>query len=168
MRVAILSYNFAKYLNLEDDLCYSLKIGALLHDLGKFYLNYELLYKESKLSQEEFILIKSHILCDFEKYISDNLVGNCIKYHHEKINSKGYIGLSYSSIPQEAHIISIIDTFDAMSNKRCYRKEPVKMNDIINELKGLSGIHYNSYYCNSFIDFIKENSRLLDYLKTIQ
>jgi putative nucleotidyltransferase with HDIG domain len=102
-----------------------LRISSLLHDIGKVNISIHTLQKKGKLSREEYEEIKRHPT--FGAEIATSLefpdeITNPILYHHERIDGKGYPkGLSGREIPLLARIISIADTFDALTTNRSYR-----------------------------------------------
>lgn len=103
-----------------------LYISGLLHDIGKIGVPEEILTKPGRLTDDEYDKMKAHTtkgaeilsaLTDFEDCIDG------VKYHHERYDGKGYPeGLSGDAIPIIAAVISVGDTFDAMTTDRSYRK----------------------------------------------
>jgi HD-GYP domain-containing protein (c-di-GMP phosphodiesterase class II) len=103
-----------------------LQVAAVLHDIGKIGVPDDILHKPSKLNPREEKLIQRHpsIGADIVSHIRGlrDLIGG-IKYHHERYDGKGYPeGLKAEQIPIMARIISVADTFDAMTSDRPYRK----------------------------------------------
>ncbi|MBN2040433.1 MAG: HD domain-containing protein [Spirochaetes bacterium] len=103
----------------------SMLLGAFLHDIGKMKLDKQLLNKRGKLDVTEYQKMKRHPQLGYEiiKNIdaSNKIVQQCILFHHEKFNNKGYYGLPYENLPLYPKIISICDVFDALTSKRPYR-----------------------------------------------
>lgn len=104
----------------------SLRISSLLHDIGKINIHQELLSKEGKLTEEEYNLIKKHSKsgADLARELDypDHIVEN-ILYHHERFDGRGYPnGIVGKEIPIYSKIISLADTFDALTSNRSYRK----------------------------------------------
>ncbi len=105
--------------------------ASALHDLGKISIPDAILLKPGKLTPEEFETMKSHSNrgCEILKlapldwsaeYLQTSL--DICKYHHEKYDGKGYPeGLKGDEIPISAQIVSVVDCFDALINKRCYK-----------------------------------------------
>ena len=117
-----------------------LLLAALLHDIGKIKTPDYVLNKDSKLTTEEWEIMKKHPK-DGMEIIKNTIfygVGNWILYHHEMIDGKGYYGLKDKEIPIESKIITIADTFSALRTYRIYR--PAKSIDetieILEETKG--------------------------------
>jgi HD-GYP domain-containing protein (c-di-GMP phosphodiesterase class II) len=100
--------------------------GALLHDIGKLAIPYEILRKEGELSQEEWGIIKSH------PNLAEELLGNIdyikpalsiARSHHENWDGTGYPRkLKGEQIPLHARIFSVVDNWDALTTDRPYRK----------------------------------------------
>jgi HD-GYP domain-containing protein (c-di-GMP phosphodiesterase class II) len=104
----------------------SLRISALLHDIGKIGVPEKVLNKKSPLKDSDWQAIKTHpatgesILAPI-KDLKDVILG--VKYHHERFDGNGYpYGLKGAKIPLIAAIISVADAFDAMITDRPYRK----------------------------------------------
>jgi cyclic di-GMP phosphodiesterase len=100
--------------------------GAFLHDIGKIATPDRVLLKKTRLTGEEYALMKQHPI------VGDNLcstvrslegVRPIIRFHHERVDGRGYPdGLSGDEIPLLARIVSIVDVFDALTTDRPYRK----------------------------------------------
>ena len=136
MRVAEYTRIIASHMNFDEESLEKLHFAATLHDIGKIGIPDTVLNKPGKLTESEFNIIKMHttigadILKNIEtiKYASD-----IARYHHERYDGKGYPdGLSGESIPLEARIVAIADTYDAMTSKRIYRRK-ILSSDIIRE-----------------------------------
>ncbi|MBM6617594.1 HD-GYP domain-containing protein [Bacillus suaedaesalsae] len=102
-----------------------LRISSLLHDIGKVNIPIDILQKKGKLTEKEYEEIKKHPTFGAEIAISLEFpeeITEPILYHHERMDGKGYPhGLKGESIPLLARIISIADTFDALTTNRSYR-----------------------------------------------
>lgn len=127
IRVANLSYNLATLLNLSKKQLNSIFKSALYHDIGKNYLNYNILNKKDKLTEEEFNHIKKHSIYGYKnaKYYGLNKMESLnILHHHENYDGSGYpSNLKGEDIPLGSRIIRICDVYDALTSKRPYRKE---------------------------------------------
>ena len=126
-RVAKYSVWIAKRLNLNETLCQELFKAALLHDIGKIGIPDAILLKRSRLTDEEFDIIKQHtvigasILSNMEPKESMQYAIETARSHHEKMNGKGYPdGLTSGEIPLFAKIVGVADAFDAMTTVRPY------------------------------------------------
>ncbi len=124
-RVAEYSVLIGKSLNLSEEELKTLKIGGLFHDIGKIGVPDSILLKESRLDDEEYSQIKNHPLIGVHILSNATIFQDIIpivKHHHERFDGKGYPSqLSGKDIPYLARIVSIADSFDAMTSKRSYR-----------------------------------------------
>ncbi|MGZ3694366.1 MAG: HD domain-containing phosphohydrolase [Bdellovibrionota bacterium] len=125
-RVALFSVLIAKHMGLSKEEIYEVQLSATLHDIGKIGIDDKVLKKPAALDKEEWEHMKQHpelgyrILCDVSsmKTITDGM-----RFHHERPDGLGYpLGLKGEEIPMVARIISVADTFDAMTSNRPYRK----------------------------------------------
>lgn len=99
--------------------------AGLLHDIGKIRIPVEIINKESKLTDEEYNIIKVHPVTGYHilRGISGSkLIAICAKYHHERYDGRGYPnGLVGEKIPEAARILGVADAYDAMTSNRSYR-----------------------------------------------
>lgn len=121
------SVSLAKAINLPDKEVERIKLGALLHDIGKIGIPEDVLTKPSRLTDEEFKIIQQHPTIGVEKILEPNPLLHdlipIVKYHHEQWNGKGYpCGLKEEEIPLAARIVAIADTYHALISDRPYRK----------------------------------------------
>lgn len=125
-RVRELATGLAQYMALSADDIDKIGVAAVLHDIGKIGIPTDILVKPSRLTDEEYELIKEHPT--FTKRILENISGFSqvveIAYqHHEYYNGRGYPeGVSGEAIHLESAIIAVADAFDAMTADRSYRK----------------------------------------------
>jgi HD-GYP domain-containing protein (c-di-GMP phosphodiesterase class II) len=124
-RVSTLAMMIAEAMGLSPEEKESLSWSSILHDIGKIGMLDQILTKQGKLTQEEFLHMKEHpekgyrILLPIEQ-LNESLSG--IRHHHERFDGTGYpLGLKGEKIPLNARIIAIADTFDAMTSDRSYR-----------------------------------------------
>ena len=121
------SVALAKAINLPDKEVERIKLGALLHDIGKIGIPEYVLTKPDKLTPEEFKIIQQHPSIGVQKILEPNPLLHdlipIVKYHHEQWNGKGYpCGLKEEEIPLAARIVAIADTYHALISDRPYRK----------------------------------------------
>ena len=125
-RVAEFSAGIARELGLTDDEVEIVQRAATLHDLGKIGVNDGVLRKPGRLSDDEFALIRAHAANGYEilkAAPSFEALLPGIRHHHERYDGRGYPdGLSGSGIPLLARILSVADSYDAMTTDRIYRK----------------------------------------------
>lgn len=116
-----------------------LYIGALLHDIGKVTIPETILKKSSKLTTSEYEIIKTHPQAGIEVLESvfpetPLEIKDMILHHHERIDGEGYpSNLKGNEIPYLARILSVIDSYDAMTSNRCYQKR-LTLGHTMNEL----------------------------------
>ena len=159
-RVVIYAKKFATYLQMKDKDKKELLLGAYLHDIGKLEISKELLTKREKLSESEFNILRQHptLGSDLVSSIKEfAYVIPLIKYHHEKYDGTGYPSkLKGDDIPYLARILTIIDSFDAMTSKRPYniRKD---YKQAIGELEKCAGSHFDPELVYKFIDMLQND-----------
>lgn len=113
-------------IGLDEDKLETIRIGALIHDIGKICVDLTILHKPGKLNRNEFEQIKQHPIlgeqiCSPLKALHD--AGIIVRCHHEKLDGSGYPdGLSGDQISLETRIVTIADIFDALTTERSYRK----------------------------------------------
>lgn len=117
----------ARAINLPEDEVQRIKLGALLHDVGKIGIPENVLKKPDKLSDEEWNIMKQHPVIGAEKVLAPNEALRdlipMVKYHHERIDGKGYPEhLKGEEIPLAARIVAVADTYHALISDRPYRK----------------------------------------------
>lgn len=125
VRVAKYSCMIAKRLGYTEDELTQIEFAALLHDIGKIGIPEGIINKTSRLTDEEYRIIKAHpsiggSILQAITEIPDIAIG--ARYHHERYDGKGYPeGLAGDEIPEIARIIGVADTYDAMTSNRSYR-----------------------------------------------
>lgn len=125
-RVSQYATFLAERIGLNDKQLENIRIGALIHDIGKIAINLNILNKEELLTEEEKFQIALHPelgeqICSPLKAMSD--ISTIIRHHHEKLDGSGYPdGLKGDEISIEVRIVSIADIFDALTTDRSYRK----------------------------------------------
>lgn len=160
-RVAKYSKMFAKKLGRSDDEVEQIHNIALLHDIGKISIPDHILNKPGKLSDDEYEIMKSHSQKGYE-ILKDITIAPELalgaKYHHERIDGKGYpMGLKGDEIPEIAKIIAVADTFDAMYSTRPYRKK-MKLEDVAAEIKRCAGTQLSEKVVKVFLELVDEGA----------
>jgi len=124
-RVSELSVAIAKEMGLPKEQIEGLRLGALIHDIGKIQIPLEILSKPGKLNELEYQIIKTHPRAGYEiiKHIDFPWpIAEMILQHHERMDGSGYpMGLKNGEIILEARIIAVADVVEAMSSHRPYR-----------------------------------------------
>ena len=124
MNVGNLCGRLCQYLNLNSEFTVYCITSGYLHDIGKSKVPYEILSKPTRLTDEEFEIIKKHTTYGYEMCIKDAHLrpfADGVLYHHEALNGTGYPQkLTAEKIPIVARIIRVADEYDALTTKRHY------------------------------------------------
>ena len=153
-RVLAFSLAIAKYMNLSTGEIENLKVAAILHDIGKIGVEDKILRKKETLTEEEYREMQKHPIVGAEiighiKQLKDVIPG--MRYHHERADGKGYPeGLKGVTIPLIARIISVADTYDAMTTNRPYHNALDEAKAIA-ELKRCTGLQFEKDVVEAFI-----------------
>ena len=153
-RVSRFSVATAEGLGLEDDEIEKVRVSALLHDVGKISIDDNILKKPGALDDREYKIMKTHPQKGYKimsqiPAMREFLPG--MYMHHEMINGEGYPqGLKGDEIPMQALIVSVADTFDAMTTDRPYQKG-LDLETALTRLKALVGIRYDARVVAAFI-----------------
>ena len=124
-RVSAVSLAIGRCMLLDDAQLEVLRLGALLHDIGKIGISDEVLMKPGPLTPEEYELIKQHPdvgarILRSVPFLEPHIT--IVELHHERPDGKGYPhGLRGTEIPLLASIVHVADAFDAMTSARAYR-----------------------------------------------
>ena len=158
-RVSQYSLAIAKRLGYSEEKCENLRQMALLHDIGKIGIPDAILNKPGKLTDEEYEIMKTHVIRGGEILKDFTMIDNVsvgALYHHEKYDGSGYChGLKGEQIPLDARIIGIADAFDAMTANRVYRKK-LDLDFVIAELKRCSGTQFDPKLVDILLALIDE------------
>lgn len=125
-RVSIYCSAIAKEMTKSYEEMEGMRIGGLLHDIGKIAIDRSVINKASRLTKAELIELNSHSVIGYEILSKVKLpwigIPQMARNHHERIDGKGYPdGLKNNQIPLESKIMSLADSFDAMTTDRPYR-----------------------------------------------
>ena len=151
-------------LHLGEKQIESLKYASLLHDTGKIDIPDAILTKTTKLTSEEYDIIKKHPLKGAQILRPLQIlrpVIPIIMHHHEKYNGTGYPShLKGEQIPLGARIMSVADAFEAMVYGRPYRQR-MDIDSAIREIKKKSGTQFDPKIVEAFLKVIKKfNKRI--------
>lgn len=170
MNVGLLCNVFADWLDFDEEEKKTLTVAGILHDIGKTRIPLEIIQKPSRLSEEEYQIIKKHTEYGFA-ILTENKLDYHIRYtalqHHERNDGSGYpLGLVDAHIDEYAKIVSIVDVYDAMTSPRVYRG-PTCPFDVINLFEQEGFQKYDSRYIMIFLrriaeSYLNENVRLSD------
>ena len=124
-QVSRLAHAMAGEMQLDPNICESIRIAGVLHDIGKLSIPAEILSKPGKLSNAEFAIIKRHpeVGSDILKTIEFPWpICGIVSQHHERLDGSGYPGgLTGENICLEAKILAVADVVEAMASHRPYR-----------------------------------------------
>ncbi|MFC4354268.1 HD domain-containing phosphohydrolase [Chryseomicrobium palamuruense] len=161
-RVAEYAVKIARKLRVSTNVLNRITESAYLHDIGKIDIPAEILNKPGKLTKEEFDVVKRHPE-DGAKMLEGTMYESLkpiLEQHHERLDGSGYPrGLKEDEILLEAKIIAVSDTFDAMTEDRAYRNA-YSAEYAMNEIKRLSGIHYDPSVVEAFEQVLKEDGKI--------
>jgi HD-GYP domain-containing protein (c-di-GMP phosphodiesterase class II) len=158
LRVSELSLGIANNMGLSADLLYDLHIGSLLHDVGKIGIPDRVLMKPSKLSLDEYEIIKTHPTIGATIIGQVRLLHNAlgaIEEHHERLDGSGYPrGLQGEEVSLMGRIVAVADVFDAMSTDRPYRRAyPVQ--EVLTYLQNRSADLFDPACVDALIEYIR-------------
>lgn len=170
IRIGRYSALIVKKLGISDIKPKDILYAAPMHDIGKIGIPDNILLKPSKLTDEEFDIVKSHTIIGAKILSNSNakiimLAEQIALSHHEKWNGQGYPnGLSGEDIPLAARIVAIVDVFDALTSKRPYKKTfPVEV--ALNIMKKERGQHFDSDLLNIFLTNIDRVLKIMGSVK---
>ncbi|MBR0518759.1 HD-GYP domain-containing protein, partial [bacterium] len=134
------------------------KDAGFLHDVGKVYIPKEILNKPTKLTDEEFEIVKQHPIVG-EKMLSGIQglahVLPVVRHHHERWDGQGYPDkIGGEEIPYKARIISVCDAFDALVSDRPYR-QGMSLKEAMAEIKAGSGSQFDPVITEVFLKMVK-------------
>ncbi|WP_374016318.1 HD-GYP domain-containing protein [Paenibacillus thiaminolyticus] len=171
--VAYYAVCIAMEMKLKRKQCGHIYIGGLLHDIGKIGVPEAILNKPSKLTKEEYEVIKQHPVIGYEmvKHISffeKNGVLDMILFHHERYDGTGYPhGLQGTDIPLAARIMAVADSFDVMTSRRVYRHE-ADIRYALDEIRKHKGTQFDPDIADVFIQIVeREGERILSHPRNI-
>jgi putative nucleotidyltransferase with HDIG domain len=145
-RVVVYAEAIGQEMALQEDELQALRTAALLHDIGKLAVPEHIISKPGRLTEEEFEKMNTHTLVGAE--IQERVrfpypVVPIVRSHHERWNGSGYPdGLKGEEIPVGARILAVVDSFDALSSDRQYRRA-LSRQDALDVIKKNSGILYD-------------------------
>ncbi len=159
-RVSAYAVLIGEKLGLSETELKTLKVGGLFHDIGKIGIPDNILLKNGKLTDEEYEQIKNHPSIGAHILSRSKIFEEIIPivlYHHERYDGGGYPeGLKGEEIPYLARIITVADSFDAMTTKRPYRNS-LSIEKVKKELKNNAGTQFDPELIKTFIEIIENN-----------
>ena len=152
-RVSFYAHQLARYSGKDEAFCELVRVAGLFHDIGKLSIPDEVLLKPSFLTDREIDIIRSHsangaellsALSQFQHILP------AVRSHHERIDGSGYPDhLSGDEIPEEARLIAVVDTFDAMTSDRQYRSALI-LQRALQELDYCRGKQLDAKFVDAF------------------
>lgn len=130
--------------------------ASMMHDIGKLMIPEEILNKPGKLTDEEYSIVKNHVL--YGEALLHNTTGEIMEIartialqHHERWDGKGYLGMKEDEIAYVSRLMALADVFDALSASRCY-KEGWTLSQTYNEIALGSGTQFDPQVVELFKD----------------
>lgn len=175
MRVTEYALMLGAAMELTESELLVLRRAAQFHDIGKIVIDLSCIQKPGKLTDEEWVLIRKHPsvganiieplgFMEREQFI--------IRHHHERLDGKGYPdGVTGDILDDLTKIITVVDSYDAMTSRRNYRKN-MTMTQAVEELYRCSGFQFESnmvdYFSRSIVDFTpKKGAFSEEYLENL-
>ncbi|MDR0549616.1 MAG: HD-GYP domain-containing protein [Deltaproteobacteria bacterium] len=159
LNVSVLSIASGKTLGLSDKELKILGLGTMFHDLGKCRIPAFILNKPSKLTDEEFVIMRNHAALSAEILIEqklpvDDLVIKVARHHHERMDGSGYPdNLKGADIPHLATICGLSDVYDALTSDRVYHKGMLP-HEALKFIYGLRGTHFQPEWVDRFVQSV--------------
>ena len=144
--VAVLSISIGQSLGLDELRLARLARAALLHDIGKRHVPVEILQKPGMLTEDEWEIIRRHPMTGHRALVDAGLLveARIVLHHHERVDGGGYpTGRAGEDIPLESRILSVADSFDAMTSERPYRRA-MSVDAAIAELRSHAGTQFDT------------------------
>ncbi|MFP5223177.1 MAG: HD-GYP domain-containing protein [Acidobacteriota bacterium] len=158
LNVAMFSILFGQYIGLGQNNLMVLGLSGLFHDIGKILIPERILKKPQKLTAAEYAEIKRHPTHSRDMLLRQkNIPADVIRTvyeHHEQFSGGGYPqGLRYNQIGRASSLISIVDTFDALTTDRCYSKA-LHAHKALSIIFNLRGSSFSPVLVDRFVKFI--------------
>jgi putative nucleotidyltransferase with HDIG domain len=165
-RVCEVSMMIGERMGLNSEALEELRVGTILHDIGKIGVPDSILNKPGRLTDEEFLIMKSHPVIGYEICsplgLSEGVL-MIIRNHHEKLDGTGYPdGLKGGELPLSLRIVCVADAFDAMSSRRPYR-DVMAMSRVIAELSAGAGVQFDPVVVEMLKDLLSTEQMRICY-----
>ena len=159
-RVALYSRMIADRMGFDKDQRNKIHRMGLLHDIGKIGIPDEIINKPSKLTDEEYDIIKSHTTQGYSilsRIDSFPELAQAARWHHERLDGTGYPdGLKGDEVPLEVRIISVADSYDTMTSNRSYRKF-LPQEVARSEIEKYAGTQFDPAVAKAMLEIIDED-----------
>ncbi len=159
-RVSLLAAAIAEEMGLPEERVTGIRVGGMIHDIGKIHIPTEILSKPGKLNPLEFDIIKTHSEAGSDILKETTFpwpIEQMVRQHHEKLDGSGYPGgLKGEDILLEARIIAVADVIEAMSSHRPYRPA-LGMDAALEEIRRHRGTLYDENVVDSCLRVIEKH-----------
>ncbi|RKP49842.1 HD-GYP domain-containing protein [Cohnella endophytica] len=163
--VANYARSIAKEMGLSQKETDSIYLAGLIHDIGKIGTPDHILQKESRLTEEEYEIMKEHsengyeIIKNMER-LQELGIAAMVRHHHERPDGKGYpAGLQGEAIPLGARILGVADAYDAMTTNRSYRQK-LAIETAAGELRKHSGTQFDPAATSALLTVLIREDKL--------
>lgn len=165
-RVGDLAEELGEGLGLSKSETELLRVGGMLHDIGKLFVPNEILDSPgTKLTEKEWEMIHDHTYRGYDILQQSPELTEIASFallHHENWDGNGYpIGLSGNEIPRLVRIVAVADVWDAVRNDRSYQ-DAKSVDEAKAVLRESAGIHLDPNLVERFIELIEEKDRISD------
>ncbi|HLX55857.1 MAG TPA: diguanylate cyclase [Ktedonobacteraceae bacterium] len=162
-RLVHLAMATAHELGRSEDELHLIRLAALLHDIGKISIPDAILHKPGPLTDEEWAIMRRHpqVSCEILEQAGGifHLLAHIVVAHHERWDGCGYPnGLAQETIPIGARIISVVDSYDAITSRRVYR-EPLPIEQAKEELRRCAGSQFDPQVVAAFLRILDEQEQ---------
>lgn len=175
-RVSEYTAILCRAVGMSDEETSNVSLAAMMHDVGKILIPREIIEKPGKLTDEEFAVIKRHVI--YGKRMLEDAQGEIMKIsaviayeHHERYDGKGYSGIAGEDINLYARCVSVADVFDALVSWRPYKK-PWTLEEARNEILRQSGKQFDpklvKLFDEHFDEFVTVFEKYPDSTKSIE
>jgi putative nucleotidyltransferase with HDIG domain len=158
INVAAIALSVARHLNIKEPVLQQIGVAALMHDIGKTRIPLRLLNKSTRLTPEEFDVIRMHTIygvdiCKKENFGHD-IILDIVRHHHESYDGRGYPDqLDHTQISRYTSLVAIADCYDALTTDRAY-KPRVDPPEAIHLINSMSNVKFDRRLVYHFIKTI--------------
>ena len=160
-RVGVLAEIVAARLGWDEDLVEVLRMGAALHDIGKLAVPEQILKKAGPLDADELAQMRRHPEAGARMVALVRPLRPAVAavlFHHERWDGRGYPhGVEGDAIPVEARVLAVVDTFDAMTSDRSYRRA-LSQQQAIAEIERCAGTQFDPDIVRVFVEAWRDGS----------
>jgi response regulator RpfG family c-di-GMP phosphodiesterase len=153
-RVCLMAQSLGGEMGWDEEKLRQVKMGGILHDIGKLGVPDAVLNKVEALTEKEFEAMKQHPICGARILEGISFLAPAVPYvlyHHERFDGKGYpYGLRKEEIPIQGRLMAVVDTFDAMTSNRPYRKAK-SYKSALQEIRECAGTQFDPHIAQLFV-----------------